>query len=123
MLDRIALMANWEKLPTDLRKLASHVGGIRPGTDGSDPQCYDKTQWPDWADPGNQAYKAMVDELLGEARSSGKPLATGPWPLGIIIWQRWQRKRLVIVLKPHLEGRLQQVGSFPSGLPLTIYHG
>ena len=82
MLDRIALMADHDKLPIDLRKLASHVGGISPGKDGSEPKAYDKDDFRDWADPGNDAYKAMVDELLGEARSSGKPLATGPLATG-----------------------------------------
>ena len=76
VLDRIALMANHEKLPKVLRKFASQVGGISPGKNGSLPQCYDKTKWPEWADPGNAAYKAMVDELLKDARNSGKSFAT-----------------------------------------------
>ena len=75
MLDRIALMANFNELPTDYRKLASWVGGIRPGKDGTEPKCYSK-EWKFWADPGSKAYKAMVDELLGKARKSGKDLKT-----------------------------------------------
>ena len=75
VLDRIALMANFNRLPDDLRKLASWVGGIRPGEDGTDPQPYSQ-DWPDWADAGNEAYKAMVDELLGTARNSDKDLTT-----------------------------------------------
>ena len=74
VLDRIALMANYEQLPTDLRKLASHVGGIPPGKDGLGPPPYCKTDWPNWADPGNAVYKAMVDELMASARQSGKSL-------------------------------------------------
>ena len=82
MLDRIALMADYNKLPIDLRKLASHVGGVRPGKDGSLPKAYDKQDFVDWADPGNAAYKAMVDELRGEARRRGMPLSTGPLATG-----------------------------------------
>ena len=84
MLDRIVLMADHDKLPIDLRKLASHVGGISPGKDGSEPKAYDQNHFRNWADPGNDAYKAMVDELLGEARRSGKAvaLATGPLATG-----------------------------------------
>ena len=76
VLDRIALMANHEQLPKVLRKFASQVGGISPGKNGSQPQCYDKKKWPEWADPGNTAYKAMVAELLKDARNSGKSFDT-----------------------------------------------
>ncbi len=74
MLDRIALMANCWQLPTDIRKLASWVGGVRPGKDGAEPRPYDKNEFPHWADPGNKAYKAMVDELLAMALRSGKDM-------------------------------------------------
>ena len=72
MLDRIALMANCWQLPTDIRKLASWVGGIRPGKDGAEPRPYDKNKFPHWADPGNKAYKTMVDELLQLGLTHGK---------------------------------------------------
>ena len=82
MLDRIALMANYCWLPTDDRKLASWVGGTRPGKDGREPICYDKIKWPNWADPGNAAYKAMVDELIGRARECRKDMTTPTLKLG-----------------------------------------
>ena len=82
MLDRIALMANYCWLPTDDRKLASWVGGIKPGKDGTEPTCYCKKKWPNWADPGNAAYKAMVVELLGKARTWGKDMKTPDLQIG-----------------------------------------
>ena len=76
VLDRIALMANCWQLPTDIRKLASWVGGVRPGKDGAEPRPYDKNKFPHWADPGNKAYKAMVDELLSVALMHGKDMSS-----------------------------------------------
>ena len=120
MLDRIALMANYEAVPTDLRKLASHVGGVKPGQDGSDPPCYCRKEWPNWADPGNAAYKAMVNELFEEARAAGKPLNSH---VGYGNLARMAAVATGDCVEAALGAAFAANRSFPNHFALIIYHG
>ena len=60
---RLALIADHNKIPTTIRKQASHCGGVKPH---DWVKAFPDT--PHCADPGNEAYEAHVDQLLRTCR-------------------------------------------------------
>ena len=63
ILRRLTLISDYEVVPRELRKLASHCGGVEPNqflaAFVDTPRC---------ADPGNRAYGVIVDRLIAECQ-------------------------------------------------------
>ena len=61
---RLALIADNEVVPKEVRKQASHCGGVEPRS----PLLEAFQDTPKLADPGNRAYSVLVDMLLDRTR-------------------------------------------------------
>ena len=61
---RLALIADNEVVPKEVRKQASHCGGVEPRL----PLLEAFQDTPKLADPGNRAYSVLVDMLLDRTR-------------------------------------------------------
>ena len=62
---RLALIADNEVVPKEVRKQASHCGGVEPRL----PLLEAFQDTPKLADPGNRAYSVLVDRLIYETRN------------------------------------------------------
>ena len=61
--DAFCIIADTDNIPISARKCASQFGGVRPGKEGYGPPA-DYEDFPEWADPGNEAYYSLMQEVL-----------------------------------------------------------
>ena len=69
----LCLIANPNIIPKTAMEAAAQCGGLEPGLDENHPHPYGPN-WLEWADPGNDVYARMVNQIIREEREQGSIL-------------------------------------------------